>query len=272
MSVSRGYGSRHRTCESNSQQVVEARASSPSFASSSVRLDRVLRLEREPELHARRDPPPEGGDCSWSSQTHARRRGTLPPRPRSTYRDEHRGHRRLAHARRGPVGCDRRRGRVRAPRRGPPRLDGPGGLRHLRRRRDRDDAVQSAWTIAWRRMGRCAIRSASEPGSSRSPRTRLARACAPAPPRARRRHLGRASRATEGDDPDRRDRGGGPRRAMRGLTAEERSLLAMRYAAGLDSTEIGRQLGHLRVGRSEPPCPDPRAPAHRPRIPAETDR
>jgi len=32
-------------------------------------------------------------------------------------------------------------------------------------------------------------------------------------------------------------------RVLRGLKAEDRSLLAMRYAAGLDSAEIARQLG-----------------------------
>ena len=32
-------------------------------------------------------------------------------------------------------------------------------------------------------------------------------------------------------------------RALRGLKPHERSLLALRYAAGLDSTEIARQMG-----------------------------
>jgi len=33
------------------------------------------------------------------------------------------------------------------------------------------------------------------------------------------------------------------RRVLRGLTADERTLLALRYVAGLDSTEIAAQLG-----------------------------
>lgn len=104
------------------------------------------------------------------------------------------------------------------------------------------DAVQSAWAIAWRRM-----RSLRDPFQVRAWLVAIAANEARQAMRRRRRERvvdisEDIARAEVGDldasadvvDLD---------RALRGLKPEERSLLAMRYAAGLDSSEIARQLG-----------------------------
>jgi RNA polymerase sigma-70 factor (ECF subfamily) len=104
------------------------------------------------------------------------------------------------------------------------------------------DAVQSAWAIAWRRMS-----SLRDPGQVRAWLVAIAANEA-------RQAIRRQRRVKVVDISEDIDRPGGRepeesvdlvdlRRSLRGLTAEERSLLAMRYAAGLDSADIGRQLG-----------------------------
>jgi RNA polymerase sigma-70 factor (ECF subfamily) len=104
------------------------------------------------------------------------------------------------------------------------------------------DAVQSAWAIAWRRM-----RSLRDPSRVRS--WLVAIAANEARQAVRRRLRERVVDISE--DVARAD-GGDPvefvdvvdlDRVLRGLKAEERSLLAMRFVAGLDSAEIARQLG-----------------------------
>ncbi len=105
------------------------------------------------------------------------------------------------------------------------------------------DAVQAAWAIAWRRLG-----SLREPAQVRSWLVAVA--------------------ANEARQAVRRSRRGGPvvdisaaldkrgagdpadqianvdlARALRGLAADDRALLALRFAAGLDSNEIASQLG-----------------------------
>jgi RNA polymerase sigma-70 factor, ECF subfamily len=104
------------------------------------------------------------------------------------------------------------------------------------------DAVQSAWAIAWRRMS-----SLRDPGQIGAWLVAIAANEA-------RQAIRRQRRSKVVDISADIDRPGGRdpeesvdlvdlRRSLRGLTAEERSLLAMRYAAGLDSADIGRQLG-----------------------------
>jgi RNA polymerase sigma-70 factor (ECF subfamily) len=104
------------------------------------------------------------------------------------------------------------------------------------------DVVQSSWAIAWRRMG-----SLRDPSQVRAWLVAIAANEARQAMRRRRRVRvvdisGYVAHAEEGQldasaemaDLD---------RALRGLKADERSLLAMRYAAGLDSSEIARQMG-----------------------------
>ena len=104
------------------------------------------------------------------------------------------------------------------------------------------DAVQSAWAIAWRRL-----RGLRDPSHVRAWLVAIAANEA-------RQGLRRRPRVTIVDISDEVGRGAGPdpgdavdlvdlREALRALTPDDRKLLAMRYAAGLDSSEIGQQLG-----------------------------
>ena len=104
------------------------------------------------------------------------------------------------------------------------------------------DAVQSAWAIAWRRIG-----SVRDP---RQIRTWLVAVAAnearQAVRRQRRIHvadIADANALVGEDDPADRISVVDLRRVLRGLSAEDRSLLALRYVAGLDSTEIAAHLG-----------------------------
>lgn len=109
---------------------------------------------------------------------------------------------------------------------------------------DRDtaaDAVQTAWSIAWRRLG-----------SLRDSRTIHAWLVAIAANEARAVVRRQRSRTivdlstmpdlTGGGDPSDRISTVDLARVLRSLNADERTLLAMRFAAGLDSTEIASQL------------------------------
>jgi RNA polymerase sigma-70 factor (ECF subfamily) len=105
-----------------------------------------------------------------------------------------------------------------------------------------NDAVQAAWAIAWQRLG-----TLRDPGQVRAWLIAIAaNEARKERDKWRRRRIVDISR--ELDEPG----GGDPLQsieavdlwmAMRGLTSEQRSLLAMRYVAGLDATEIGRHLG-----------------------------
>ena len=104
------------------------------------------------------------------------------------------------------------------------------------------EAVQAAWSIAWRKLG--SIRDPERVGpwlvSIAANETRhLIR-------NQRRRTVIEASIAPQegtGRDPADRISVVDLQRALRGLKADERSLLAYRYAAGLDSTQIGAITG-----------------------------
>ena len=104
------------------------------------------------------------------------------------------------------------------------------------------DAVQSAWEIAWRKLG-----DLREPDQVRAWLVAIAANEARAA-------LRRARRRPVVDLSDSLDRlgGGDPaaaiglvdlERALRRLKPDDRSLIALRYVAGLDSTEIAAQLG-----------------------------
>jgi len=104
------------------------------------------------------------------------------------------------------------------------------------------DAVQNAWAAAWHR-----IRSLRDPSQVRPWLVAIAANEARQMMRRRRRiaivdlsdELAEAYRADADTSVELLDL----HRALRGLKPEDRALLAMRYAAGLDSTEIARQLG-----------------------------
>jgi RNA polymerase sigma-70 factor (ECF subfamily) len=104
------------------------------------------------------------------------------------------------------------------------------------------DAVQSAWAIAWRRL-----RGLRDPSQVRAWLVAIAANEARQGLRRRRRErvvdisdeVALAGAADPGDSVDMVDL----QRALRGLSPGDRSLLAMRYAAGLDSFEIADQLG-----------------------------
>ncbi len=103
------------------------------------------------------------------------------------------------------------------------------------------DAVQSAWAIAWRRMG-----SLRDPAQVRA--WLVAIAANEARQAVRRRRRDRVVDISDdiegpGSDPVETVALVDLRHVLRGLKVEDRSLLAMRYAAGLDSTEIAQQLG-----------------------------
>ena len=104
------------------------------------------------------------------------------------------------------------------------------------------DAVQVAWTIAWRRIG-----SLREPARIRSWLIAIAaNEARKAARRTRRRGVVDISGAlirAEGADPVDAVELVDLELALRGLRPEERQLLAMRYAAGLDSTDIARHVG-----------------------------
>jgi RNA polymerase sigma factor (sigma-70 family) len=104
------------------------------------------------------------------------------------------------------------------------------------------DAVQSAWAIAWRRM-----RSLRDTSQVRAWLVAIAANEA-------RQAIRRSRRTTIVDISEAIDRTGAGdpieslavvdlELALRGLKPDDRTLLAMRYTAGLDSHEIGEQLG-----------------------------
>jgi RNA polymerase sigma-70 factor (ECF subfamily) len=104
------------------------------------------------------------------------------------------------------------------------------------------DAVQAAWSIAWRKL-----RMVREPDHLRS--WLVAVAANEARHMVRRQHRGTVVEIDlDPPGPASPDPAQGIARvdlvnALRRLTPDERSLLAMRYGAGLDSSEIGPLLG-----------------------------
>jgi RNA polymerase sigma-70 factor (ECF subfamily) len=105
-----------------------------------------------------------------------------------------------------------------------------------------DDAVQAAWTIAWRKLG-----------SVRDPHRLKAWLISVAANEARQLCRHQRRHAVVELDIELADRGGFDpaehaedvdlRRAVERLSADDRALLALRYEAGLDSAEIGALAG-----------------------------
>lgn len=105
------------------------------------------------------------------------------------------------------------------------------------------DAVQAAWTIAWRRLG-----SLRDPSQVRAWLLTIAANEARQTVRRRRRHivtdLSIAEEVTDGrGDPGDSIQLIDLERALRRLKPEDRAIIALRYVAGLDSTEIAAHLG-----------------------------
>lgn len=109
------------------------------------------------------------------------------------------------------------------------------------------DAVQAAWAIAWRRLA-----DVRDPSRVRAWLVAIAA-------NETRQAIRRERRATvldlsavvdqpAGDDPADRVAAVDLARALRGLKSEDRALLALRFVAGLDSTEIAEQLGGTASG------------------------
>jgi RNA polymerase sigma-70 factor (ECF subfamily) len=104
------------------------------------------------------------------------------------------------------------------------------------------DVVQSSWTIAWRRL-----RDLREPGQVRA--WLVAVAANEARQAVRRRRtiqvvdVSDAFDAIGGGDPADSIAVVDLQRALRGLDPGDRALLALRYLAGLDSSEIAAHLG-----------------------------
>jgi RNA polymerase sigma-70 factor (ECF subfamily) len=107
------------------------------------------------------------------------------------------------------------------------------------------DAVQTAWSVAWRRLGTLRDASAIKTWlvaiAANEARLSLRRQ--------RRRAVVELAITPNGDtdDPGRRIAIVDLQRAMRGLSANDRMLLALRFAAGLESAEIA---GHLQLSAS----------------------
>ena len=103
------------------------------------------------------------------------------------------------------------------------------------------DVVQTAWAIAWRRIG-----SLRDPAQVRPWLVAIAaNEARQAVRRQRRAHVIDISRDLRDPRGDRLTRSSSMdlEVALHRLRPDDRSLLAMRYAAGLDSSEIASQLG-----------------------------
>jgi RNA polymerase sigma-70 factor (ECF subfamily) len=105
------------------------------------------------------------------------------------------------------------------------------------------DAVQAAWAIAWRRLG-----SLRDPSQVRAWLVAIAANEARQVIRKSRRagpvvDISAALDQRGGGDPADQIANVDLARALRGLGPDDRALLALRFVAGLDSTEIASQLG-----------------------------
>lgn len=104
------------------------------------------------------------------------------------------------------------------------------------------DAVQSAWAIAWARIG-----SVRDPSQIRAWLVAVAANEARQVVRRQRRiryvDVADAASLIGDDDPADRISVVDLRRVLRGLSPDDRAFLALRYVAGLDSTEIAAHLG-----------------------------
>ena len=104
------------------------------------------------------------------------------------------------------------------------------------------DAVQTAWATAWRRL-----RSLRDTTTVRAWLVAISANEARQIVRRQRRRtvvdLSTVAEIADGSDPGDRILVADLTRVLRSLDPDDRALLAMRFAAGLDSTEIAEQLG-----------------------------
>jgi RNA polymerase sigma factor (sigma-70 family) len=110
-----------------------------------------------------------------------------------------------------------------------------------------DEAVGTAWLIAWRKLG-----DLREPDRLRPWLVSIAANEARRAVRRRRRHgvveLAVADGADAGDDPALRATDIDLMNALARLDPDDRALLALRYVAGFDSTELARATGRSPSG------------------------
>ena len=110
-----------------------------------------------------------------------------------------------------------------------------------------DEAVQAAWAIAWRKLG-----SLRDPDRLRPWLVSIAANEARQLVRRRRRRtiveLAVADSGPSRVDPAGRDADIDLANALARLDAEDRALLALRYVAGFDSTELARAIGRSPSG------------------------
>ena len=104
------------------------------------------------------------------------------------------------------------------------------------------DAVQAAWAVAWRRL-----HTLRDDGQVRAWLVAVAANEARQAMRRQRRvtvvDISTVPDTASGGDPADRLAVMDLQRVLRGIKPDDRSLLALRYVAGLDSTEIARQTG-----------------------------
>lgn len=104
------------------------------------------------------------------------------------------------------------------------------------------DAVQAAWPIAWRKLA-----SLREPERLRPWLVTIAANEARQAMRRQRRHtvveIDVADVGSQHDDPSLRTTRIDLSAALRRLSPEDRSVLALRYLSGFDATELGRAMG-----------------------------
>jgi RNA polymerase sigma-70 factor (ECF subfamily) len=109
------------------------------------------------------------------------------------------------------------------------------------------DATQAAWAIAWQRLSRL-----RDPGTLRAWLVAIAANEARQIVRRQRRRtivdLSTVPEPVGRGDPADRIATVDLARVLRGLNADERTLIALRFAAGLDSSEIATQLGLSAAG------------------------
>ncbi|MCU0478198.1 MAG: sigma-70 family RNA polymerase sigma factor [Chloroflexi bacterium] len=105
-----------------------------------------------------------------------------------------------------------------------------------------DDAVQAAWSTAWRKLGSLRDPDRLKPWLISVAANEARQACR----RQRRRavvEINLAAKVAPGRDPADRADVLDLEHALRHLSPDERALLALRYEAGLDSSEIGALAG-----------------------------
>ena len=123
------------------------------------------------------------------------------------------------------------------------------------------DAVQAAWSIAWRKLG-----SLRQPDHLRPWLVTIAANEARQSMRRNRRHsvlqIEVADVGSDENDPSGHVERSDMASALRRMSDDDRQLLALRHVAGFDATEIGRAMGDLAFRSSLAPDASSRATAN----------